>query len=687
MCKYSLILLGVCVGLTGTAKGDVSLPPFFSDHAVLQKSDRVPIWGKASPGEAITVTLDKATAAATTDHDGKWTAQLNLQSEGAGPFNLVVQGKNTLTVSDILVGEVWVCGGQSNMQFALSQAANAKEEIASSANPQLRQFKVDYRASPVPLDSDAVRGKWVVAGPTTSGAFTAVGYFFAKQIQKTLNVPVGLINDNWGGTCIEAWISEQGFDAAPELKAEAQKADQDRKATDDYAVQYEAWQKQSHRQDHPGADPQTFAAPSITTSDWKSVTLPGPFAGAGLPDAGAIWVRKTVTVPPEMAGKKIDIRLVDIRDYAQVYWDGNLIGSSGVGEAEHPYSIYASAHVPAGDHILAVRVFDPSAGAGILPVTPGSGADVRFVVGSIPVGGVWQAKPEFELPPLDDAAKGSLPQRPVTVPMQPQNVASFNFNGMIHPILPYAIQGVLWYQGESNWNHGYEYRTAFSLLIKDWRAQWGRGDFPFYFCQIASYDGAPKIPGNAWTPEVREAQSMALSLPNTGEAILIDIGEDGNIHPADKLDVGDRLARIALANTYGKKDVVFSGPVYDTMTVENDKIRLHFLHCEGGLVAKLLPAEYKPISQLPATVPLVRNSPNSELEGFAICGDDHVWKWADAKIDGEYVVVSSPDVPKPVAVRYAWSNYPYCNLYNGAGLPAGSFRTDDLPLLSQKLHY
>jgi sialate O-acetylesterase len=225
-------------------------------------------------------------------------------------------------------------------------------------------------------------------------------------------------------------------------------------------------------------------------------------------------------------------------------------------------------------------------------------------------------------------------------------------------------------------------------MIKDWRAQWGRGDYPFYFCQIASNNGPPaKVPGGSWFAEVREAQTMTLSQPNTGEAILIDIGEEGNIHPADKQDVGDRLARIALANTYGKSDIVFSGPVYDKMTVENDKIRIHFLHTEGGLKAKPLPSAYQPNSGDPKTVPLVRMSPNSELEGFAICGDDHQWKWADAKIDGEDVLVSSAEVPKPSAVRYAWTNYPYCNLYNGAGLPAGPFRTDDLPLLSQKLHY
>jgi sialate O-acetylesterase len=684
---YSLVLLGICLAAVQPAEGDVSLPAFFSDHAVLQKSDNVPVWGNASPGEAITITIDKATATATADGEGRWRARLNLQAEGPGPFNLVVQGKNTLTLSDVVIGEVWVCGGQSNMQFTLSSAANAKEEIAASANSELRQFKVDYKASAVPLDSDAVRGSWVVADPKTSGAFTAVGYFFGKQLQKTLHVPVGLLNDNWGGTCIEAWISNQGFDPDQALKAEAQKADQDRKAYDDFAVQYESWQKQSDRQDHPRADSQAFAAPNLATSDWKHIILPGLFSAASLPDAGAVWLRKTVAVTPEMVGKNIVIHLGDVRDYAQVYWDGKNIGPTDPSSADKIYTLYASAHVPAGDHILAVRIFNPSAGAGIVPVVPTPGVKTNFSVNNIPLAGDWLAKAEFDLPSLDDAAKGSLPQRPANVPMNPQNVASFDFNGMIHPILPYAIRGVIWYQGEANWNHGYEYRKAFPLLIKDWRARWGRGDFPFYFCQIASYSGAPKIPGNAWFPEVREAQTMTLSLPNTGEAILIDIGEDGNIHPADKLDVGDRLARLALANTYGRKDVVFSGPVYDTMTVENDKIRLHFLHVDGGLVAKELPATYRPISRDPTTVPLARNSPNSQLEGFAICGDDHLWKWANAKIDGDSVVVSSPDVPKPVAVRYAWANYPYCNLYNGAGLPAGPFRTDDFPLLSLKLHY
>ena len=648
---------------------------------MLQKSDAVPIWGTAAPGEAVALTLDKATASATAGNDGKWVAKLNLQAEGEGPFNLIVQGKNRISVSDVLIGEVWVCGGQSNMEFPLAKAANAQEAIASSSNQLLRQFQVKEKASATPLDSDSIQGKWVVAAPKTCSSFTAVGYFFGREVQKALNVPVGLLNDSWGGTVVEAWISAEGFNPAPELKAEAQKADDDRKAFDAYGAQYAAWQKQYNREDHPGSDPQAFAAPKIDTSDWKPVTLPGLLSTAGLPDAGAIWIRKTVTVPPEMAGRNFDIRLGDIRDYDKVYWDGRNIGSSDVSAVIHRYGMTSSLHVPAGDHVLAVRIFNPGTGAGI------DRDDPRMSINSIKLDGQWLAKVEFALPPLDDAAKGTLPHR-TAVPIDSQNVASYDFNGMINPIIPYGMRGIIWYQGEGNAMRGYQYRTAFPLLIKDWRSRWGQGDFPFYFCQVASYNGIPgKVVTPAWYPDVREAQTMTLSLPNTGQAILIDIGEEANIHPSDKLDVGDRLARIALANTYGRKDIVFSGPVYDSMKVEDNKLRLHFLHTEGGLKAKPLPETYQPSFGDPKTVPLVRTSPGSELEGFAICGDDHKWQWADAKIDGDDVLVSSPDVPKPSAVRYAWCNYPYCNLYNGAGLPAGPFRTDNLPLLSQKLHY
>lgn len=677
--SFTLVAFSIGLLLAPSIQAAVTLPAIFSEHAVLQGADKVPVWGKATAGEKVTVTLDKASSAAVAGPDGKWRALLDLRSVGPGPFDLVVQGQNVVTVKDVVVGQVWACTGQSNMAFPLMAFPVAKEEVPRSANPMLRQFLVTFKTSPVPLDE--AEGKWTVAGPQTSGVFTAVGYFFGKQLQKELGAPVGLINDCVGGTVIETWMSQEALSADPELKAGAEKAQKDRAAFDGYAAQYLAWQKKYHREDHPTADPAAFYGPGVDTRGWKPVTLPGLFATAGLPDAGAVWLRRKIPVPspPDLgANRGIDMRLGDIHDMAKVWWNTRQVGSSDVLTIDQKFGVRFN-FVTEGEADLSVRIFCPSTGMGLTK------SKNYFSLNHYQLSGEWLAKTEFELPPLDAEARAALPVRP-TPPIDPQNVAAYLYNGMINPVIPYGIAGFIWYQGEGNWDRGFQYRTEFPLLIRDWRARWGRGDLPFYFCQIANYMGHDPKPGDSPYAEVRDAQTLALSVPNTGEAILIDIGEEGNIHPADKPSVGDRLARIALAKTYGRK-VVFSGPVYEGMTVEGDKARVRFQHAEGGLVAKPLPATYQPLSTDPKTVPLVRNSPGEEVEGFAICGEDHKWKWADAKIDGGAVLVWSPEVAKPVAVRYAWAQNPWCNLYNGAGLPAGPFRTDDFPLTSLKKRY
>ena len=675
--KRILPLFGYLLAVA-SLHAEVSLNALFSEHAVLQKTDHVPVWGKAAPGETVTVTLDKASAKATAGSDGKWKARLDLKATGQGPFELIVQGTNTLTIKDVLVGEVWVCGGQSNMDFPLSGFPIAKTEIPNSANTLLRQFRVRKVTSAVPLED--VQGKWEVAGPQTSGNFSAVGYFYGKNIQKELQAPVGLVTDCIGGTFIETWMSREALDADPGITAQANRAQAERLAFDTYVADHKAWQAKFGRADRRAADAQTFAAPGMDTSDWKTVTLPGALGAAGIPDGGAIWLRKTIPVPSaDLApGKGIDLFLEGIRDYAEIYWNGKKIGSSDLTDVAHRYGIRGNL-VQAGEGVLAVRLFNPAKGAEIQ-------ATGRFQGSHYMLKGEWLTRVETALPPLEGEALSALPVRPTAVPYDPQNVASYLFNGMINPVIPYGMRGVIWYQGEGNWNRGYQYRTEFPTLIKDWRAKWGQGDFPFYYCQVANFQARAKKPGDDWQAELREAQSMALALPNTGQAILIDIGEEGNIHPANKMEVGDRLARIALTKTYGR-NLVYSGPVYSAMTVEADKIRLRFTHTEAGLVAKPLPATYQPVSTDPRTVPLVRNSPGGELEGFSICGEDHKWQWADAKIDGDTVVVWSAQVPKPVAVRYAWANNPVCNLYNGGGLPAGPFRTDDFPMISEKNKY
>ena len=677
MKKILLSLAVLCAA--ASLRADIVLPALFSDHAVLQKSNNVPVWGKASPGEPVKVTLDKVSASAVAGADGKWKVALDLSSLGPGPFELVVQGKNSLTVKDVLVGEVWLCGGQSNMEWPLRASKGAAEEIARSANPLLRQFKVDRAPSPVLLDE--AKGKWVVATEASTPDFSAAGYFFGKALQNELKVPVGLLNDSMGGTVIETWMSAEALAADPELKAGAEKARNDRQAFDEYAEKYRAWQKQFDRLDRPTANPEAFTGADVDTADWKPVTMPGLFSAAGLPDAGAVWIRRKFPVPSKpdiFVNKGIDLYLGNVRDSNTVFWNGRKIGESDITAVDHRYGIRFN-FVIEGENVLAARIFNPATGAGIEPGNP------RFQGNHFMLAGEWLAKAEFALPPLDDAAKQALPPRPA-VPIEPQNVASYLFNGMINPVIPYAIQGAIWYQGEGNWQRGFQYRTAFPSLIKDWRAKWGRGDFPFYFCQIANLGVHSLKPEESPFAEVREAQSMTLSLRKTGQAVLIDIGEEGNIHPADKQSVGDRLARIALADTYGKS-IAFSGPVYDSMAAEGNKVRLRFKHAEGGLVAKPLPEAYQPLSTDPKTVPLVRNSPGGELEGFTVCGLDHKWSWATAKIDGDAVVVWSDAVPEPVAVRYAWAQNPFCNLYNAAGLPASPFRTDDFPVTSAKNKY
>ena len=484
--------------------------------------------------------------------------------------------------------------GSRTWRFPLAPFPIAKEEIPRSANPLLRQFLVTFKTSPVPLDE--ALGKWTVAGPTTTGAFTAVGYFFGKQLQKELGIPIGLLNDSVGGTVIETWMSQDALDVDPEVKAGAELAQKNRVNFDEFASKYEAWQKKYNRLDHPPADPAAYNGADVNTADWKPVTLPTLFAKAGLPDAGAVWLRRKIPVPapPDISPDHgIDLYMGDIRDLDTVYWNGRQIGKGDILAVQHRYGIRNN-FVTAPDGTLAVRVFNPADGMGIL-LTGGN----RLTANHYLLTGEWLAKTEFELPPLDPAAKAELPVRPA-VPIDPQNVAGYLYNGMIHPVVPYGIKGFIWYQGEGNAFRGFQYRTEFPLLIKDWRAKWGQPDLPFYFCQIANFMGHNPKPEESIYAEVREAQSMALSVPNTGEAILIDIGEEGNIHPAAKADVGDRLARIALAKTYGKK-LEYSGPVYESMTPEGDKARVKFQHAEGGLVAKPLPATYQKLSTDPAT--------------------------------------------------------------------------------------
>jgi sialate O-acetylesterase len=667
------------------AQADVKLPAIISDHMVLEKTAKAPIWGKADPGEEVTVTFDGQSAKATTGADGRWKVDLNLANSGVGPFEMTVQGKNNIKISDIVVGEVWVASGQSNMEWHLINTIDAEKEIAKSANPFLRQFLVQKSTSLTPLDD--CKGAWVVATPETTPGFTAVGYFFGKKLQQALKTPVGLINTSWGGTHLEAWTSVPAIDSVPDLKAARENLyAQIAKQPEDlqrWITAFGEWLKQTGREDRATVSIADFAAPGGTSSiGWEKVTIPGPITGKKLSGNGAVWIRTEIG-RTEPATASLGLELGAIEGFDSVYWNGELVTS--LNYREYPGSGYVrrwgkysipTEKIEVGNNTLAIRIYAP-AGLAKLPSV--------VKVGGKPVTGDWIAKEEFSLPPLTATQLAATPQPPANLPAR-QNIASQLFNGMINPIVPFAISGVIWYQGESNAGRSYQYRTAFPLMISDWRRAWDQGDFPFYFCQLASFQPKKDLPSESGWAELREAQSMTLRLPKTGQAVLIDIGESGDVHPRNKKDVGERLALIALANDYGQR-ISFSGPVYDTLKIEGAKVRVTFKHTDGGLVAKPVPATYDVVSNENKTEPTVRNSPHSELEGFAVCGEDKKWVWANAKIEDDSVLVWSDKVAAPVAVRYGWADNPTVNLFNAGGLPASPFRTDDFPTITRAAKY
>jgi sialate O-acetylesterase len=643
---------------------DLKLPSIFSEHMVLQCSKAVPVWGWADPGEQVTVEFSGQTKSTTASAEGKWSVMLDplAASADSGEMTVTSPARNrSVKIADVVVGEVWAGGGQSNMEFDMKAILSAAAEIETSANPTLRQFHV-LKNPASRTAADDVQGYWTVARPGTTEDFIAAGYYFAKRIQRDLKTPVGLIKVCWGGSRVEPWISAESLSSVPELAAGLKNMDamseRNKRAFSD-------WLKQTQREDPAAGDMTRYITEPVSNDNgWVAVKDSGPaFEGGRL---GAFWFRKEVSLTTRQTGAAQVLQFGPSAQFEQVYWNGSLIGGrsleSFTGLISVRHYLIPPTLLKEGLNQLAVRIFAPAESPGFSWVPSVSGTRMP---------GGWMAKAEFELPPLDPAGKNGVP------PLTGQHVLPGRlFNGMVHPILPYGIRGVLWYQGESNVGNASLYRTSFPLLIRDWRKHWQQGDVPFYFCQLANYRAKSDQPGESQWAELREAQAKTLSVPNTGMAVLIDTGEVEDIHPQSKQNAGERLARIALAKTYGRA-VAYAGPTFASMKIEQSSIRLSFDNVGGGLVAKEVPATHDVMVKAGKKAPLARNSPQSQLEGFAICGSDRKWVWADAKIDGDTVLVSSGHVPAPVAVRYGWDDNPTCNLTNKADLPAPPFRTDD----------
>lgn len=665
----STLLLILPMALARPATAEVTLPSVIGDHMVLQRDAPARIWGWADAGEQVTVTFAGQTKQQQADAQGHWSVMLDAMPASAEGRALVVEGTNRIEVADVLVGEVWVASGQSNMEWNVNNSDNPEEERANANHPGLRMWTARRTVAGEPQRD--VPGQWKVCTPQNVGAFSAVGYYFARELYTRLDIPVGILHTSWGGTPSEAWTSREKLEAVeaagPILERfDTMLANYDQRLAA-YHRELEAY---NAKRNGPAMtdEENAFRAGDFDHSNWETATLPGNWEGAGHEGLdGVMWYRRTVTVPDAWAGKPLVLELGPIDDFDTTWFGGTKVGETGanVDQAWQQPRVYriAGENVAAGEVAIAIRVFDPHGGGGL----HGQPAQMKLrpadanLGDPIALAGDWHYHISHELDPTDAAARP--PARPVG-PDHPHSPAGL-FNGMVAPIVPYTIRGAIWYQGESNAGRAEQYETIFPAMIHDWREQWGQGEFPFLFVQLANFHAYVDHPTDTDWTHLQNAQLHTLhTVPNTGMATIIDIGAANDIHPRNKQDVGLRLALWALADTYGQ-DVVQSGPIYipGEVKVLDGNMQVSFEDFGSPLAVR----------------------GGGVLGGFTIAGEDGVFVEANATIwtdesGNSVVTVQSPDVPNPVHVRYAWKDNPQdANLVNEEGLPAPPFRTDDLP--------
>lgn len=644
---------------------DLRLPSFFSNGAVLQRNRSLPIWGWAKPNSLVTITLDDSQVRVRAKADGSFSGKLPARAEG-GPYVLTVSsGADCLTVDDVWVGEVWVCSGQSNMEFSDFDVFSYEED-RKIATPMVRTFTAPKVSTETP-QSD-VSGAWLAASSDTVGLFSGVAFAFGYALYEKLGVAIGLIHTSWGGTPAESWTSREALLTSPATEQIVTKYLDSLPGIEDRIAEHTgkitAWFKEAFPAD---ADNQGYrngwaGTDESVDADWGPIPVPGFWeTSLKLIFDGHLWYRKTIEVPDSMQGQDLTLHLGAIDDCDITYFNGVEVGSTSIdtdawSTVSRDYTVRASLVKP-GRNVIAVRVFDFGGSGGFA-----SGAFPPALIApsgeSIDLSGEWKYKIEAEMVPPTPEVMAKQPFRPLA----PGDawVPGGLYNAMLAPFIPYAIRGAIWYQGESNADRAYQYRTLFPMMISDWRKRWKQGNFPFYYVQLANFYPRNNEPVESAWAELREAQLLTLKKPNTGMAVIIDIGDAEDIHPRNKRDVGRRLAQWALAKDYGY-DIPYSGPLYRSSVREGSSIRIEFDNVFGGL----------------------KTSDGGPLVGFSICGKDRRFVWADATIEGDTVVVSSAGVETPVAVRYGWSDNPEVNLTNDTGIPASPFRTDKFKGLTQ----
>ncbi len=614
----------------------------FSSNMVLQQGTEISVWGWADNGEKVSVTLADKTLEAVAGEDGKWMVKFQKMDYG-GPHIMTISGSNTITFENIMIGEVWICSGQSNMDFQLVRSINGKEEVANSNHANIRLFKVPKKISQHP-QNDMESGEWKVCSPETSARFTAVGYFFGRALQADLNVPIGLIHTAWGGTVAESWTSGNTMSNDVDFKerynelVEMDVAAEEQRKVDEI--------KNVLGGDLPSKDEGVvdgkwkYAAIDFDDNNWKEISIENVWDEQGYEKIdGVACYRKEFSLSKKQAGKSYELHLGKIDDSDIAWVNGTKVGETKRdNRSERVYSIPANLLVK-GKNVITVRVTD---GRGVGGFYDSEKISLVGSDNSIEIVGNWKIK--FTVVSLNKTRFG------------PNSYPTLLFNGMINPLIPYAIKGVIWYQGEANASRAKQYGRIFPNMITDWRTNWDDDDFPFLFVSLANFRQIRVQPGESSWAELREAQTKALDLKVTGMALAIDLGVANNIHPKNKQDVGKRLELAALKNGY-RKSIIYSGPLYEAMKISDSKVEITFTHVGCGLVKK---------------------KRSEEITGFSIAGADKKFYWAKAKITSDNrVEVWCDDVKEPVAVRYGWADNPgFLNLYNNQGLPTNPFRTD-----------
>jgi sialate O-acetylesterase len=640
----AILSLALCCYL-GTLKAEIKLPALVGNNMVLQREKPIKIWGYAAPQEKISIQFNGKTTEVLTATDGKWTALLPKMKAG-GPYKMTLTGENKIDLDNILIGDVWICSGQSNMEFALESGLNADQEIANANYPNIRLFSVDKKLSLKP-ESDT-KGNWSLCTPETARHFSAIGYFFARQVQADVKIPIGLINASWGGTVIESWISTDGLANEPTFGRTATTVPNF--DLEGYNTRHkklnEDWVKNFNSQDQGFKNGQYLWA-DVNPSDWSNINLPNGWEFAGIKELmdldGVVWFSKQIELSDDDLKGAATLNLGVIQNAEITFINGQQVGQSpDVWGLKRNYNIPVGI-LKKGMNNITVRV-ENYGGDGGFSITP-KDFNLQTAAKKQDLSGNWKYKIGYRLTKYDRPEKE----------LGPNTLPTLMYNTMIYPVINYGVKGVLWYQGESNWERGFQYRSLFPMMIADWRKKFNHADLPFLYVQLANYHQKLNEPGDSYQAEVREAQDMTQKTRNAFMTTAIDVGDAANIHPKDKQTVGLRLAKLAEQTVY-KMPVKGMHPAFNSYKTEGNAMFINFKNAEG-----------------------LKTKDNKAPGNFQIAGADHKFYWAKAVLlPGNKIKVYTDKVSNPVALRYAWEDNPAeANVVNAESLPLFPFRTDN----------